>query len=153
MKRWAAGLIVVFAFCGLAVSNYIDQSERQGAPLICNVASLDGCNIVVTSAYAQLLGMPLATWGILFYTFVFVIAAFELFLMNQMLRWTLQVLAAVGLLVSLYGIYTQVFLIEALCMYCLVSAVVAMGIFIAALFIEPVPIHHLKRARAALLKS
>lgn len=152
-KRWAAGLIVVFAFCGLAVSSYIDQSERQGDPLICDVASLNGCNIVVTSAYAQFFGMPLSTWGMLFYTFVFVVAAFELAFMNQMLRRTLQAFAAVGILVSLYGIYTQVFLIKALCMYCLVSALLAIGIFIAAIFIEPLSIRQLKRVRAIIPKS
>jgi len=145
LKRYAVWGIVLFAFCGIAVSTYIAQSEMQGAPLICDIESLAGCNEVVTSEYANLLGISLAQWGLLFYSLVFVLAAFELFLVNQMLRHTLQALAVAGAIVSLYGLVTQVFIIQALCIYCLASVAAAIGIFVCATLIEPIKIDWVKK--------
>lgn len=137
-KRWATALILVFAFCGIAVSTYLAQSEANGNPLICNIDVLDGCNEVVSSEYSKVFGISLADFGLLFYTIVFVLAAFELALVNQVLRHTLQGFAVVGILASLYGVVTQAFFIQAWCIYCLASALLTAGILICATFIEPI---------------
>ncbi len=74
----------------------------------------------------------------------FVLAALELVLYDKLLRRVLQALAALGILASLYFTFLQVFIIGALCVYCLGSALTTTLIFIFACFIEPVP--RLKKA-------
>ncbi|MFA7302241.1 MAG: vitamin K epoxide reductase family protein [Candidatus Paceibacterota bacterium] len=137
MKRFGVVLVLVLAFCGIAVSAYISQSEAAGVPLICNVQSFSDCNVVVASAYSRLFGISLADFGLLFYTVLFVVAAFELVLFNQLLRRIIQGLALVSIIFSVYSVYTQAFLIRALCIYCLTSAVITIFIFIFASVIEP----------------
>ncbi|PIR83072.1 hypothetical protein COU19_02810 [Candidatus Kaiserbacteria bacterium CG10_big_fil_rev_8_21_14_0_10_56_12] len=137
MKRLGVIAIVVLAFFGIAVSAYLSQSETNGDPLICNVQSLSGCNTVVTSQYSHLFGISLADYGILFYTLLFVIAAFEVFLVNQLLRRLLQLFAVVGILSSAYSVYTQTYLINAICIYCMTSVLLTLLILIAAGAIEP----------------
>lgn len=144
MKRLRVGLILFFAFCGIAVSAYLAQSEALGTPLICDVTVLSGCNVVVESQYSKILGISLADFGLLFYTMLFVVAAFELLLLNQLLRHTMQVFALVGLLSSVYSIFTQYYLIQAWCIYCLTSVTLTVLIFASASTIEPV-IPHLRR--------
>ena len=138
MKRITVVFILVLAFCGLADSSYLAQHEAAGTPLLCNIGSLSGCNIVAASPYSRLFGIPLAEYGVLFYGIVFVLAALELVVFDRLLRRALQVISLVGVGASLYFICVQVFVIGALCIYCLASALVAFLIFILASSIEPI---------------
>lgn len=147
MKRWAVGLILVLAFLGIANSAYLAQQEATSAPLLCNLGeSLSGCNAVAASEYSRLFGISLANFGLLFYTILFVLAAFELVLYNQLLRKVLQVFSVVGFCFSLYSTYVQIFIIDALCIYCLASAFITLLVLILASSIEPL---RAKRAQPA----
>ena len=137
MKRLAVWAILLFAFCGLANSAYLTQSEQNGTPLLCNIENLNGCNVVAQSPYSHLFGVSLAEYGLFFYAIVFFISAAELFLIDQLLRRVLQGLAAFGFVASLYFTFLQVFVIQALCVYCLGSAALALLIFFFATHIEP----------------
>lgn len=137
MKRlWVVGILVL-AFGGLADSAYLAQHEVTGAPLICNIQNLSGCNIVAASEYSRIFGIPVAEFGVLFYSIMFVLAALELVIFDRLLRRVLQVFALVGLVSSLYSTFVQIFFIQALCIYCLASALIATIIFILATLIEP----------------
>jgi uncharacterized membrane protein len=138
MKRVGVVFILILAFFGLADSIYLTQSELSGTPLLCNIQNLSGCNIVATSQYSHVFGIPLAEFGILFYSIIFVLAALELVIFDQLLRRLLQGAALVGLVASLYFVFVQMFFIGAFCIYCSVSGVIALLIFILASFIEPI---------------
>ena len=147
MKRIGVILILAFAFFGLADSAYLAQHEIAGTPLLCNIQNLSGCNVVAQSAYSHLFGIPLAVYGIIFYGIVFALAAFELVVYDQLLRRALQALALFGVLFSAGATLLQVFVIQALCVYCLTSAFLALLVFLIACFIEPLPMR--ARARVA----
>ncbi len=147
-KRFGVILILIFAFCGLADSAYLAQHELTNTPLLCNIQNLSGCNIVAQSPYSQLFGVPLAVYGIAFYALVFIVAAFELVVVDQLLRRALQGLALIGLLFSIGATALQVFVIEALCVYCLTSAFLALFTFLAACTIEPMPERLFRRSLA-----
>ena len=138
MKRFGVVLILFLAFCGLADSAYLAKNEVAGTPLTCTVQGLTDCDAVATSSYARVFGVPIAEYGMLFYGALFVLAALELVLFERLLRRVLRALALVGVLASLYFIFVQVVFIKALCIYCDVSAVITLIIFIFTLLIEPV---------------
>jgi len=146
MKRLGVVFILVLAFGGLADSVYLTQQELSGAPLICNIEGFSGCNIVAESQYSRIFGIPLAEFGVLFYSIIFILAALELFLFDRLLRRVLQAMALVGVLASLYFTFVQIFLIGAFCIYCTASAVITVLILIFASLIEPVRV----RIRRAL---
>ncbi len=139
MKRAGVIAILILAFLGLADSAYIAQHEMSGTPLLCDINNLSGCNIVVASPYSYLFGIPIAEYGILFYSILFVLAALELVIFDQLLRRALQAISLVGVIASLYFTLMQVFVIDAFCIYCLASALIALLILIFASFIEPLP--------------
>ncbi len=138
MKRFGVIGILTLAFFGLADSAYLAQHEASGTPLLCNIQNLSGCNIVAASQYSHLFGIPLAEFGVLFYSIVFVLAALELVIFDRLLRRVLQVTALVGVAASLYFSLVQIFLIGAFCIYCLASALIALFILILASLIEPI---------------
>lgn len=138
MKRVGVILILFLAFFGLADSIYLTQHELSGTPLLCNIQNLSGCNVVAASQYSRLFGIPLAELGILFYSVIFVLAALEIVLFDQLLRRTLQVVSSIGFLSSLYFTFVQIFVIGAFCIYCFASALITLFIFLFATLIEPI---------------
>lgn len=138
MKRAGVILILLLAFVGIADSAYLAEHAANGTPLLCNIQNLTGCNIVANSQYSYIFGIPTAELGVLFYSIMFVLAALELAIFNRLLRRVLQVFALIGLIFSIFSTLTQVFIIQALCVYCLASAVITICIFILASFIEPI---------------
>lgn len=137
MKRAGVIAILVLAFLGLSDSVYLARQQATGTPLQCNIENLSGCNIVAQSPYSKFLGIPLAEYGVLFYTIMFILAALELIVFDQLLRRVLQGLAGIGLAASIGFTLLQIFIIQALCVYCLASALVSLLIFVAATLIEP----------------
>ena len=139
MKKTAATILVlVFSFLGLANSAYLSQSEANGTPLLCNIANLSGCNIVASSPFSHIFGVSLANWGLIFYGLLFFVAALELALSRKQARRVIQGIATFGVLASIYFTILQVFVINALCVYCMASAGLALLVFIAAIFLEPI---------------
>ncbi|MEK7604777.1 MAG: vitamin K epoxide reductase family protein [Patescibacteria group bacterium] len=137
MKRLGTVLILLLAFAGLADSLYLAEHKITGDPLICNVQNLTGCNVVANSEYSRIFGLPIADAGVLFFASLFVIAALELIFSDRLLRRVLQVGATLGVCMSIFLAIVQVFVIKALCIYCLASGMIMLIIFIIAIFLEP----------------
>lgn len=137
MKRAGVALILLFAFLGIVDSAYLAQHKLNGTPLLCAAEGLSDCNAVTASEYSRLFGVPIAELGVLFYGIMFVLAALELVLVDQLLRRALQVFSLVGIAASLYFTFVQVAFIGALCIYCLASTAIALLIFVFASLIEP----------------
>ncbi|MEJ0053505.1 MAG: vitamin K epoxide reductase family protein [bacterium] len=124
--RIAPWAILLAAFLGLADSVYLARSELSGAPLLCNIDGLSGCNLVAQSPYSQLFGVPLAVYGLGFYALLFILAALELAWSSSRLRKMLLALTLFGVAVSLVSLLLQLFVIQALCIYCAFSWAVAL---------------------------
>lgn len=137
MKRIGVVFILVLALCGLSDSLYLAQHEANNTPLLCNIGNLSGCNIVAASPYTHLFGISLAAYGIVFYAFIFIIAALELIVFDRLLRRVLQVASLIGIAASLYFTGIELFVLRTLCIYCLASAGIALFVFLFACFIEP----------------
>lgn len=129
-------LLLVLTFLGLADAWYLADSALTGSALACSIsglAALSGCNQVAQSAYSQFLGVPLALYGVGFYAVLFVIAAVLFASPIRLLYRAAIALGVIGFLLSLYFVFLQVFVIKALCIYCLASMVIALLIFFVTL--------------------
>lgn len=126
-------VLLVLTFLGMADAWYLASAALNGTSLSCSIAgleSLNGCNQVAQSAYSQFLGLPLALYGVFFYAALFVIAAILTTMPVRFLYKTAIGLGVMGFLMSAYFVFLQVFVIKALCIYCLASVVIATGIFL-----------------------
>jgi len=136
-------LILVLSVLGLADSWYLADSALTGTPLVCGIDSIDGCNVVAQSVYSHLFGIPLGVFGVGFYAVLIVVAAFAI---ARSVAWTrrgLLLLGAVGVVASIVFEAIQVFLIKAICIYCLGSAILCLAIFAIALVLwrkERIPV-------------
>jgi uncharacterized membrane protein len=126
--------LLVLSFLGIADAWYLMISALNHTALSCDLgAVLDGCNVVAKSEYSFFLGLPLALYGVLFYAVVFVLAAAVLVIPLRILFQGLLALGVIGSLASLVFLYIQFFLIKAICIYCIASAVITFMLFFVAL--------------------
>lgn len=122
-------LLIGLSLFGIADSWYLYQSAVSSTALICDLgAALDGCNVVAQSEYSRFLGYPLALYGVGFFGLVFVLAALAWVRPVPRLWTFVLALTGLGSLASLGFLYIQFFLIKALCIYCILSA---LAVFLA----------------------
>jgi uncharacterized membrane protein len=103
---------------GLLVAGYLSVTEASGELPQC-VAGSSGCATVATSDYAELAGIPVAYLGLAGYLGI----AATLLLRGDPGRLTGVFLALVGFGFSAYLTYIELDVIDAICQYCVVSAI------------------------------
>ncbi len=118
-------ILLVLAFVGMADAWYLSISALTDTALSCNLGSvLDGCNAVAKSEFSRFLGIPLALYGVAYFAVVFVIGAILLITPHKTLYRLLYALGALGSVASLLFLFIQVAVIQAICIYCVASAVI-----------------------------
>ena len=127
-------LIAVLALIGLFVATYL-WFFKLGiiGSLACKI---DGCEKVNTSPWALLFGHPVAMWGVLYYVAMFAVSygsTLERFADDRRAATALVVLAGWGVLFSAYLTYLELAIIHAVCMYCVISAIIVVIMFAVAL--------------------
>ena len=108
-----AGLAVV----GAAVAGYLTYARYTHTTLVCVTG---GCETVQRSEYALLAGIPVAVLGFVTYLALLATALTR----AEISRLAGAVLAISGALFAAYLLYAQVYLIDAVCQWCLASDVV-----------------------------
>jgi uncharacterized membrane protein len=113
--RLAAGLV---ALAGLSVAGYLTWVHFDDAALVCVAGG--GCETVQESEYAEIAGIPVAVLGLGAYAVVLALIAWD----APGARLGAAMLALVGLVFSAYLLALQLFVIDAVCAWCLANDVV-----------------------------
>lgn len=127
--------IAVLALVGFFVSLYL-WLYKIGAigELKCGTGE---CEYVQSSRYAWLFGQPVALYGVIGYLVLFVIALVGLhprFLGSSGPTRSLAALSGVGFAFTLYLTYLELFVIHAICRWCVVSAAIITLIAVIAVW-------------------
>lgn len=104
-----------------------------GGNITCVV--FQGCDIVNTSKYATIIGTPIALFGMVYYFMLIVLASIYSSTGKKEFLFTIVTLSGTGFLFSLYLTYLQLFVIKAICFYCIVSAVTTTTTFILSCYL------------------
>ncbi len=116
---WLPGLAAIVALVGLVDSIYLTVHHYTAEPVPCSITN--GCEQVLTSAYAEIAGIPLAAFGAAAYFIAFSLALLTAFGNRSLWRlFGLQTLLMAAF--SGWLIYVQAMVIGAFCQFCLLSA-------------------------------
>jgi uncharacterized membrane protein len=125
MKRLGArfrSLLILLSILGFLDAVYL-FSRGSGIP--CSITH--GCEIVLQSQYASIFGIPVSLIGVAYYLGILVLALAE--------QWNaVRAVVAAGFLATLWFLFTQAVLLQAFCLYCLVSAAITIMLFILILY-------------------
>lgn len=125
--------ITVLALAGVFVALYLTLYKIG---IIGHLAcGFGGCERVNTSPWATFLGVPVAVWGLAFYVVLFAVAVAgttSRLADHRRVSLALVVLSAAGVLFSAWLTYLELFVIGAICRYCVASAIIVTAIFVVS---------------------
>jgi uncharacterized membrane protein len=127
--RAARAVLGALAAVGLLISAYLGWSYFAGVAPVC-VGGSGGCERVQSSSYATIFGVPVAVLGLVGYVGLL----FSVMLGGEVGVYLGFLIALVGTLFSAYLTYLEVFVIRALCQWCLASAAVMVAALVCAAF-------------------
>ena len=115
-------LSLILVVIGLAISGYLSYVKLTEVPLVC-VANSDvfNCEVVQNSAYSQIAGIPVAWLGFATYAVLFVLLLLEnrIGFLRQNGILVIFAITIFAWLYSMYLVYLQLFVLQALCPWCL----------------------------------
>ncbi len=120
-----SALIPILSILGLAVAGYLAYVEISRVEAVCG--PVGHCNIVQSSPYAQIMGIPIAVLGLLNYAAIiglWGVQKFERGPMVNSVALLLLGLTVFGTIFSIYLTLLEIFVIHAVCAWCLSSAVI-----------------------------
>jgi len=127
VMKWLPTTAAIVALVGIVDSVYLTAHHYTAEPVPCSL--IEGCEMVLTSSYAEIAGMPLAAFGAAAYFLAFSLALLTAFGNRAMWKFfgiqTLIMAAFSGWL-----IYVQAAVIGAFCQFCLLSALTSWLLFI-----------------------
>ncbi len=131
-------VISLLALLGLLVSGYLALTRFfPRVSLVCLVGS--GCDIVQRSPWSTIPpggGIPISVIGIVGYVFLLgwsLLALQTDHMGNLVLPFWFLLITSVGLVFSIYLFLIQRFMIQAFCTWCVISGILMIGIWVAAL--------------------
>ena len=105
------------AICGVGVAAYLTVADAGGGAPAC-LAGGHGCATVAQSRYSHLAGIDVAVLGIIGYVALFALAV----LPGDTARIGGLLVALIGFGFSAYLTYLEIFVIDAICQWCVASA-------------------------------
>jgi uncharacterized membrane protein len=129
--RWYSLSAAIVAGLGFIDATFLTIQHYTNFTLPCSITH--GCELVTTSAYSSILGVPVALLGALYYVGVLfaIYLSFE-FAKAQWLKW-IAIASTAGFLFSLWFVYLQLFVIHAICQYCMLSALTSTTLFVLSM--------------------
>lgn len=123
--------VVLLGFVGMGLAGYLTYVHYNEDALVCTVG---GCHTVQQSEYSTLLGVPIAIFGLLMFLAVTLLALARLTDRSPIpsdlatiAAWTLLL---TSLLYYAYLTYVEIWELEAICQWCVISSIVALLMFV-----------------------
>ena len=126
-------ILLIVSLVGVIDTAYLTADHYLGAGVKCLI--LEGCEVVLTSTYSVIMGVPLALLGLIFYIAIFTLVNLIDIYGDKLLPKIMAGAGTIGFVASLYFLYLQVFVIRALCIYCLTSLASSTAIFILSIMV------------------
>lgn len=115
----------LICLAGLAVAGYLTYVHYEDISPLCTTG---GCEKVQASSYSELAGVPVALLGV----FGYLAIAGSLWLRGDLGRAVTAALAIIGFGFSAYLTYLELFVIDAICQWCVVSAALMTALLVVA---------------------
>ena len=133
LPNWILAAFLVVGFVGFADTAYLTVKHYSGAPLECSI--FQDCEKVTTSRYATVGGVPLALLGLVYYLAIILLTIAYLDTRREGIFLFTARATTVGFLSSAWFVYLQLYVIRAVCPYCMISAGASTILFVLGMIV------------------
>ena len=123
-------VLFVLFFAGLIDSSYLSYKHFFEPLSTCSIGLFGNCGEVLHSPYSVIFGIPVAVFGIVHYLILSFLIIMAIALDDFLYKRFSFIQTAIGVVFSAYLTFLQVFIIKAMCPYCLLSAVISLSLYI-----------------------
>ncbi len=122
--RLVRGAILFVSAVGIGVAAYLTYVHFRPGALICTTGG--GCETVQESRYAVLVGIPIAILGLAAWITTFVLTIWN----SDVARLLTVALAAIACAFGIYLVILQLFVIDAVCVWCMTNDVLLLPLLL-----------------------
>ncbi len=131
-SRLAIALLAVAPF-GFADASYLTAEHILNRVPPCTIAH--GCATVTTSPYSVFFGVPVALFGALYYLAVILGLVYYFQTKKHYILKYIAIFTTAGFVFSLWFVYLMLFVIHAICSWCMFSAFTSTLLFILGMWV------------------
>ncbi len=139
-KKTLLKLIILLSFLGILVSSYLVylhyKPYNPSNPTFCDFNNLFSCSTVNQSSYSTLFNIPISLFGVLSFLVVIILSLIS-FKNNIKFRKLLLLILIFNLLFSLYLLSMLIFVIKAICIFCLtLDAIILLSLIFYLIYLK-----------------
>ncbi len=116
--------LLILSILGIVISVYLLIVHYSNIPIACPQTTLVNCDLVLKSSYAVLFGIPMPFYGIFF----FLVSIFFLNRIKFLIWWL-----SIGIIFVFYLLYTELFRLHAICLWCTSVHIIVFVMFFISL--------------------
>lgn len=130
-NEWLRRIGLIMAIVGIGISAYLSYVKISDTEAVCAETGVIDCAGVQESAYASLLGIPIAYLGLLGYGAILVLLFFNhrIDLLEDYGHALLFSITFFGFMYSMFLSYVEAFVLHKWCLWCVASALLMTGLF------------------------
>jgi uncharacterized membrane protein len=119
LPRWRPWAAFALSLVGFGISMYLTIDHFQGIAPICSSKGFVNCELVTTSTYSYIFGIPVSLLGLVFFTAMVGINVPPLWHVRaRWVAWLRLAMAVSGVAFVLYLLAAELFSIKAICLWC-----------------------------------
>jgi uncharacterized membrane protein len=125
-----------FALIGTLIALYLLLHDLGLSSIICPIA---GCDKVQASEYSKWFGIPVAAFGLIGFIKLLglsVIGLFKTRVLNLRIQTLIVTISSLGLLAYIPLTYLELFVIHAVCFWCVTSSLMMLGVLLSSVLIR-----------------
>jgi uncharacterized membrane protein len=131
LTKYLRLFIGLLALLGLGIMVYLTYIHYANIQSFCDISQEVSCDVVTTSIYSEIFGLPVSVLGIFYFAYVFWASLFN---KKRAAIKNIFLLTLFVLLPSLYLTLVEVFFIESICILCETSKALMFAVLILSFF-------------------
>jgi uncharacterized membrane protein len=121
-QQWLLGVAALLAVAGVGIATYLTVVHYADQPIACS--SIGDCELVNSSRYAKIGGVPVALLGAAAYASMLLLVASSWLRRSQTALTAAWGIALASFGFSMYLTYVELRVLDAICVYCVAQACV-----------------------------
>ena len=140
-------ILLILSTIGILLSVYLTYTHITNATTTFCLSG-GGCDIIKSSVFSRIYGVPVPLLGLAGYAAIWILSYFSFDRSRINLIYYISV---IGLSFSLYLTYIELFVLKAICSFCIISALSMLLIFVTILSTREIKLSNLKNSLTTLL--
>lgn len=124
-------IIFILSLLGLGVASFLFYEYQISGSIVCPTGQ--GCDVVRASPYSSFFGISIPILGIIFYLTMAMLSVLRTQAFSIRIHTLQLMIAGVGVGFGIYLTYLEIFVIKAICFWCVLSFIISIAVLLSVI--------------------